>query len=100
MTVEERRRTWLFVGLALVWSWAIAGVYFGTGHEIGGGITTLVLAAYSLGPGLAALLVHKLLAKRSVLEIGLRMGLSGWLFVCWIGPVLFMIASVVLSSAI
>src|SRR5688572_12754529 len=91
----------MFVGLALVWSWAIAAVFFlALGQTIGGGVTTFFLAGYSLGPGLAALLVHKLMAKRSVLEIGLRLGLSGWLFVCWIGPVLFMIASVVLSSLI
>lgn len=91
------RKAALFVALALLSSWSIAGVYFGLGGRWGGKGTTVIGALYMIAPGVVAIVLQRAVFKEPLRNLGFALRPSKWYLVAGLAPALIAAAAVALS---
>ena len=82
------RKLALFIGIAFVASWAVAGTFAAMGGQWGTPAAAAVWRLYTLPPALAALAVKGALCKEPLLgPLGLSLSLNRWWLIAWLVPV-------------
>jgi membrane protease YdiL (CAAX protease family) len=80
------KKSLVFIFLAFIFSWSLAGIYYISGGRLNQPMALLVLILYMFIPSVAAAGVQKFIYKEHVKDLGIHFRFNRWFWLAWLVP--------------
>lgn len=94
IAAEQRKKIGIFLLLTFGLAWSLAFVFFARGGQLNSIGFVAMAVVYMFTPAIAAIVVHRLIWKGSLADLGLRPPRWRIMFVAWIAPVLLFFVAI------